>query len=326
MQSEYVARAVARTLSLIAGVLVAAGCAWSSSGADEHAAAAGGTSTLSSALAAALEQCPGDGDAIGGPPGKPGFTPPIFLRPPNPADYYSPAAGEAAAHGSLKVEVLVDRYGNPRFAHIVRLLLNSAQGALAEATLRLARESRFKAATQAGEPVAVWKVYKVSYRFVPGGYLGGVYSHDEVKLMETKARAGNHQAIVDLVHLYEMAPSDTTVTSIEYSQLLADAALAGSGEAKLTVSQRLGKPSCHKTPEILDYLHKVAWGGFSAAELLMATRMLEASSPAQYHNASILLHGAANSSDSFVQTWATGLLATSPQAEIRDPEFALQAA
>jgi hypothetical protein len=70
----------------------------------------------------------------------------------------------------------------------------------------------------------------------------------------------------------------------------------------------------------------VAWGGFSPAELLMATRMLDAGDPAQYHNASILLHGAANSSDSFVQTWATGLLATSPQAEIRDPEFALQVA
>jgi hypothetical protein len=174
--------------------------------------------------------------------------------------------------------------------------------------------------------VAVWKVYKVSYGFLRAGKLNGVYSGEAVKVMETLARAGDQQAVVDLVHLYEIAPSDTGITRSEYTHLLADAALAGSGEAMLMVSQRLGKPSCEKNPETLDYLHKVAWGGFSPAELLMATRMLDAGDSAQYHNASILLHGAANSSDSFVKTWATGLLATSPQAEIRDPEFALQVA
>jgi hypothetical protein len=325
MQSGYLARVFALPLSLIAGLLVATGFAYGAVGADIPAAATTPLPTLLKALVDALEQCPGDEEALGGAPIKSGYTPPMFVRVPNPDDYYSDAAKHKEAFGSLKAEMLVDRYGNPRFAHIVRMLVSAAPAELEAGTLMLVRHSPYKAATQGGQPVAVWKTLKISYRFAHGGE-GGVYTSDDVKRIVTKARAGDHQAAVDLVHVYEITASETGITASEYSHFLAQAALAGSGEAKLTVSQRLGKPSCDRTPEVRDYLHKVAWGGFSPAELLMATRMLEAGNPTQYANAAILLHGAANSSDSFVQTWATGLLATSPLAEIRDPEFALQIA
>ncbi len=45
-----------------------------------------------------------------------------------------------------------------------------------------------------------------------------------------------------------------------------------------------------------------------------------------YRETSILLHGAANARDPFVQMWAAGILATAPVPEVRDPEAALATA
>jgi len=326
MQLVYSTRVMTGLFSLVAGLLFVVGAAHGSDNGDVPSATGEPALKLSDLLASALEQCKGSAVATAGPRSKSGDEVPKFLQPPNPGDYYPRSAGVQDGQGLLMVEVLIDRYGNPRFAHIVRQLVSTVPKDFDDATLRLAREARFKPVSRDGQPVAVWNTYMVSYLLVYATHLEEFYSAGALMELVSRARAGDTQAETDVVHLYEIAPQDIAITATEYTHFLAVAALAGSGEAKLMVSQRLGNPGCSTAPEIQDYLHKVAWRGFSPAELLMATRMLETGDPTQYYDIAILLHGAANSSDPFVQTWATGLLATGPVAEIRDPAFALQTA
>jgi len=99
--------------------------------------------------------------------------------------------------------------------------------------------------------------------------------------------------------------------------------MAGERTAALRVAQLLSSPECAKPPAALDMLRQQALSGYSAAEMVRAGQMMRANDPSTYSEISSLLHGAANSNDEFIQLWATGLLATAPAMELRDPPFAL---
>jgi len=127
-------------------------------------------------------------------------------------------------------------------------------------------------------------------------------------------------------YLYRLVPAEVQLTNSESRDFLVHAALSGYREARAGLVRLLDPPACRQDPEMQELYHFLSWRSGSAVALNEATRLLGLHDPSTYHDIATLLHGAANATDPFTQLWATGLLATAPVAEIRDPTFALQSA
>jgi Gram-negative bacterial TonB protein C-terminal len=249
-----------------------------------------------------------------------------FARPPDPDSYY-PYSEKVQGHQALyQVDLQIDSLGNPRFAHVARFVGPSGPEAFSEASVRLVREARWLPASSGGQPVTAWKGIKVKYLFGAHDRMGNILSDEKLDKYVAQARHGDLNAQMVVSYLDGVASSEVGIPVAESIHYLAQSALAGERSAELRVAQALSPISCTKPPAVQKLLHDQAWHGFSAAELLLAGELLESDDPAADHDISVLLHGAANSKDPFVQLWATGILATAPRTEIRDPAFALTSA
>jgi hypothetical protein len=141
-----------------------------------------------------------------------------------------------------------------------------------------------------------------------------------------KARQGDLAAMAAAQYVNTVDSREVNLSPEEERDFLVHAALAGFREARKDMLLRLDSPACRQDPDLQEVFHFFSWRGGSAIALHEATRLLQLGDPSTYHDIATLLHGAANATDPFVQLWATGLLATAPVAEIRDPAFALQSA
>jgi len=247
-------------------------------------------------------------------------------QPGNPAKYYPEEELRKRQQAIVELETLVDATGNARFAQVLRAFPVNPQSDFAQAAIAVLRDSRFTAALQDGQPVPSWKILKVNFVLTREGSLRNILDDEKLQAYIIAARKGDLKSKAVLFYLYDVAYPEVPIPRVEADHYLAEVALAGSRTAELQVAQRLSPTYCIKPPHVQELLRKQAWAGFSAAELMLATELLEAGDPASYHDIGILLHGAANSKSPAVELWAIGLLATSPVAEIRDPSFALQLA
>jgi hypothetical protein len=254
------------------------------------------------------------------------MTPARFIKPPDPDEYY-PYAEKVQGHQALlQLEFLIDALGNPRFVHVTRVLAPVNSEDFSAATVRLVREARMVPASAGGQPLTSWKQIRVKYLFGAHDRMGNILSDEKLDEYVAKARRGDLNAQMVVYYLDSVATAEVGIPPAEYFHYLAQSALAGERSAELTVAEALSPSACTKPASVQKLLHDQAWHGYSAAELLLAAELLESNDPAATHDISVLLHGAANSKDPFVQLWATGILATAPKAELRDPAFALASA
>lgn len=279
-------------------------------------------------LASSLEQCTGQRSRLSAEAGqkKMSFEPALTTKIANPAQYYPNEELRKGQQAIVLLEMLIDATGNARFVQVLRAMPVNPQLAFAQGAIAMIRDMRFKAALQDGQPVSSWKYIKVKFILSGDGPMGNILSEEKVRAFITAARKGDFKAKAVVFYLYSVAYPEVPVSQVEADHYLAEVALAGSRTAELQVAQRLSPAGCTKPPRVQELLRQQAWAGFSAAELMLATELLEAGNAASYHDIRILLHGAANSKSPAVELWATGILATSPVAEIRDPPFALQLA
>jgi hypothetical protein len=254
------------------------------------------------------------------------FEPALVIQHPDPSQYYPDEELRKGQQAIVLLEELIDATGNARFVQVLGAVPVNPQSPFAQAAIAEIRETRFKAALRDGQPVSSWKSSRVSFLLSAKGTGGHIIDDKKLQAYIIAARKGDFNAKAALFYLHSVANPDVPIPQVEADRYLAEVALAGSHTAELQLAQRLSPAGCAKPPRVQELLRKQAWAGFSAAELMLATELLEAGDPASYHDIGILLHGAANSNSSPVQLWATGLLATSPVAEIRDPLFALQVA
>jgi len=250
-------------------------------------------------------------------------THPSIIKKPNPSSYYPYSERDAGHQAIMQVTVLIDALGNPRFAHIANFLGAGPREVFSGAAVEFVHDGRWRPSSRGGQPAAAWANFKMKYIINGYGRMGNILSDEKLTEYVTKARHGDLDAVVVVSFLDSLASSEVGIPTDEALHYLARSALAGERGAELRVAQALSPVSCNKPPEVQKLLHDQAWRGFSAAEMLLAGELLEAADPAKNHDISVLLHGAANSKDPFVQLWATGILATAPDAEIRDPAFAL---
>ncbi|HEX9140547.1 MAG TPA: TonB family protein [Steroidobacteraceae bacterium] len=291
---------------------------------DTGGAPAGLVDLLASSLAQCMDHARRVNAAVG--QKKVNFEPALAIKPARLEKYYPNEELRKGHQAIVLMEMLIDATGNARFVQVLRALPVNPQSAFAQAAIAAVRDMRFKAAIKDGQPVASWKSLKFNFLVSGTGHFGNILDDKKMQEYIISARKGDLKARAAVFYLYYVANPDVPIPQVEADRYLAEVALAGSHTAELQVAQRLSPTYCTKPPRIQELLRKQAWAGFSAAELMLATELLEAGDPASYHDIGILLHGAANSKSPAVELWATGLLATSPVSEIRDAPFALQMA
>jgi len=220
----------------------------------------------------------------------------------------------------------VDAVGNPRFAHVIKAMPANPRSEFHRAIRDMVRDSRFSPANIDGHPVASWKYLKINFLLYRQGPLGNILSESKLQEVLAKARHGDVTSMAIAQYLYALDPREVKLTDEESRKFLVHAALAGFREARGQLVSRLDAPACRQDPEVQEVYHFMNWRSGSNAALGEATRLMALKDPSTYQDIATLLHGAANATDSFTQVWATGLLATAPIVEIRDPAFALQVA
>jgi hypothetical protein len=279
-------------------------------------------------LAITLGQCPPQWIRQNAATGQkiPGFEPAKPIHQGRSGAFNPDEEGQEHQHAILQLEMLIDATGNARFVQVLRSVPVNPGSALARISIATLRSARFKAALRDGLPVSSWWTSKVRYLPISSGRLGSILSDEKLQAYIVAARKGDFTSKAVVSYLYSVAESEVAIPQVEADRYLAEVALAGRHGAELQVAQRLSPASCIKPPRVQVLLREQASAGFPAAELLLGTELLETGDPASYHDIENLLHDAANSKIPVVQLWATGLLATSPVAEIRDPPFALQLA
>jgi hypothetical protein len=242
-------------------------------------------------------------------------------------DYYPYAEIGAGHQAILMMSYLVDALGNPRFAHVERMVASDmkASGFPTTAT-RMVREATFAPAIRGGTAVASWKRMKIRFVAEEQGRMGNILSEKKLHEFVASARKGDATAQHVVAYLDSIAPDEVGIPAAEERHYVAHAAAWGERTAQEQIARMLGSSTCTLPTSVQEYLKFLAWRGHSDLELIHAGRLLEGADPTAYHDAGPLLHGAANSRDPFMQLWAAGLLATTPIAEVRDPDFALQVA
>jgi hypothetical protein len=224
------------------------------------------------------------------------------------------------------VSFQIDALGNPRFTHVVKAVPANPRSEFHKAIRDIVRDSKFSPATIGGQPVASWTYVKMKFLLSSQGPMGNILSESSLREILAKARHGDVTSMAVAQYLNALEPSEVKLTVEESRIFLVHAALAGFREARGQLLRRLDPPACRQDPEVQEVYHAMSWRSGSTLALGEATRLMALKDPSTYHDIATLLHGAANATDSFTQVWATGLLATAPIAEIRDPAFALQVA
>jgi TonB family protein len=282
---------------------------------------------LGRSLSAALDACTFDSTSRARPPDSPSATPQgIQGTPPHtigriPLDYPLEAM-RSGNQGTLDLEILIGVDGNARFVHVARLIPYSDKSAFAEAAIDGVRRARFEPARMAGSAIATWKRIRFTFGNPDPKY--GIFDEMAVKRLLRRAAAGEPDAIVgvsylDSGHRLEQLSHELRRDYLVYT------AMAGFGPARILLTVILGRADCTPTPPVAEFLRGIAWRGDSTLELMQAMRLLQHGDAADRHDIAVLLHGAANGNDPFVQAWAAGILATAPDAQIRDPAAALAA-
>jgi hypothetical protein len=233
-------------------------------------------------------------------------------------------AGELVSgnQGLLFAEMLIGADGNARFVHVARLIPYSDKSEFAQAVIDSVRRSRFEPAQMAGRAVAAW--YMMKFVFGNPDPKSGIFDDAAVKRLLKSAAAGDPASIAGVSYV----DSGQKLAQLSHElrrDYLVYAAMAGFGPPRIVLTEILGRADCSPTPSAADYLRAIAWHGDSTLELLEAMRLLQHNNAADRHDIAVLLHGAANANDPFVQGWAAGILATAPDAQIRDPAAALAA-
>jgi hypothetical protein len=280
--------------------------------------------TVLDLLSATLEDCAakaGRGDGAGGAANDTAAA--RTATPKDPSDYYPTASMMQGDQAIVLLELLIDEYGNPRFAHVARSLPTSPKSLFAEQAIRMVHDSRWAAARRAGHAVASWKKIKFNFTIPTDGKLGNIIDEHKLAKFMKDAANGDQNSIGVVSYVNSIAGTEVVLSAEQQSRYLAYSAMAGERSAALRVAQLLSNPLCTRPPIVEELLRRQATRGFSAGEMILAAQLMRGNDPTANAEIATLLHGAANSIDSFIQLWATGLLATAPVVEWRDPVFAL---
>lgn len=253
-------------------------------------------------------------------------TSPYRISTPELSGYYPVGALFSGDQAIGQESFLVDALGNIRFAHVVRAVPANPRGGFYTAADNMVRDFKMMPGTIDGQPVAMWWQTRLIFCSQPQGSKCDILSKPRIAKLLKDARRGDVSSMAMAQHLNAFAAREVPLTMQEQRSYLIHAMLAGFREAQVQLAQSLSAPACRQDPEVQEVFHNLIWRGNSGAALNEATRLLNVGDPSTYGDIGILLHGAANASDAFVQLWATGLLATIPVAQLRDPVFALQSA
>jgi hypothetical protein len=237
-----------------------------------------------------------------------------------------PSMEEGDGHQAiLQVVGLIDALGNPRFLHVAREVTSKkGSSRFGEMAVNGLRRTEFTTGMRGGEPVAAWWHLKLKFIFEQQGRMGNILSEDKLNDYVAKARKGDGDSQAIVAYLDSIAHEEVGIPASDQYHFLATAAAGGERNALLAVTRLLG--ACRPPADVESVLLRFAMRGRSDLELLHATRMLARGTVEGHPEVGPMLHGAANSSDAFVQIWAAGILATSPIESVRDPMAALESA
>lgn len=282
---------------------------------------------LGRSLTAALDACEYDSAGRARPPASPPAasqeiqgTPPHSIGRPSPV--YPSGALLSGNQGTLDLEMLIGLDGKARFVHVARLIPLSENSEFAQAAIDSVRRGRFEPARIAGRAVAGW--YGMRFTFGHPDPKSGIFNDAAIKRLLKRAADGDPASILGVSYL-DSGPELAQLSHEMRRDYLVYAAMAGFGPARVRLAEILGRADCPVAPPVADYLRAIAWRGDSALELMQAMRLLQNNDSADRHEIAVLLHGAANANDPFVHTWAAGILATAPDAQLRDAAAALAA-
>jgi hypothetical protein len=221
--------------------------------------------------------------------------------------------------------VLIDSLGNARYPHVLGRITNGDVDRIERWAVQVLRRTVWLPARHAGQPISAWKRLRVTSPMI-NGHRDNFLDEDWLSKLLTSARAGDLKSREVAAYMSSMVPTEVGLTDVEQLEYLAAAVVAGSGSVGVLVAEDLGISVCSLSPAVNNVAQRQAEKGKAALGLMVATELLEVADPSTYKTIGALLHEAANSEDPFAQVWATGLLATAPIAEIRDPAFALNRA
>jgi hypothetical protein len=227
----------------------------------------------------------------------------------------------------LIVSFMVDSLGNPRFVHVDRqIAADMKYNGFVPRVLEMFRTAKYSPGTKGGKPVAAWRRVKIKFIVNSEGRMGNILSDEKLNKYVKQAREGDMTSQIVVSYADSVAHEEVGIPEGERRHFLAVAAVAGERSALLRVAQLLGYPSCKAPALAEEYIRRQAMSGKSDLELVQATRLLARNDTEAYHDIGLMLHGAANSNDEFVQLWAAGILATTPVDVLRDPAAALATA
>ncbi|HEY0768061.1 MAG TPA: hypothetical protein VGD47_08905 [Steroidobacteraceae bacterium] len=204
------------------------------------------------------------------------------------------------------------------------ILLSVPETAFPAAAIESWLNSRFVPATRSGAPVESRLQAKSLFAIEGGGGLPGL---DAYKVARRAADAGEPGAEY-MVGLTATVDASLGISSARAGQLLIGSARYGDTRAQYWVGSQLRATStCHPQANGAVWLRHAAEGGSAAAQVMLATDLLNGEpSAAQAAQARALLERAAPSDSFYVRKHVVAVLAASPVEAVRDPGTALTVA
>jgi hypothetical protein len=245
----------------------------------------------------------------------------------SPAAFLPPEYANSGKKATALGLVLIDSLGNARYPHVLGRITNDDVDRIERWVIQVLRKTEWFPARHAGQPISAWKPLRVTSPTNIVSVHGDKFlNEDWLSKLLASARAGDLKSREVAAYMNAMAPTEVGLTEVEQSEYLAAAVLAGSRSDGVLAAEDLGRFGCSLSPAVIKVVQRQAETGKAALGLMVAMELLEVADPSTYKAIGVLLHEAAKSEDPFAQVWATGLLATAPIAEIRDPAFALNRA
>ncbi len=233
-----------------------------------------------------------------------------------------PARVARDTHGAIVITELT--IGVDGLARDPEILLAVPESGFAAAAIESWLNSRFVPASRGGTPVESRLQAKSRFATGDGSDLSGM---DAYRSARPRADAGDPQAAY-LVGLTASLDASLQISYVRAGQLLLGAARDGDSRAQYWLGSQLrASAACHGEPNGAVWLRHAADGGSAAAQLLLATDLLNGDpSAAQATQARELLERAASSDSFYVRKHVAALLAASAADPVRDAGTALAVA
>ena len=238
----------------------------------------------------------------------------------SPTPEYPRLAGDT--HGAIVITELT--IGVDGLARDPEVLLAVPESGFAAAAIESWLNSRFVPASRGGAPVESRLQAKSRFATGAGSDLAGM---DAYRSARPRADAGDPQAAY-LVGLTASLDASLGISYVRAGQLLLGAARDGDSHAQYWLGSQLrASAACHGEPNGAVWLRHAADGGSAAAQLLLATDLLNGDpSAAQAAQARELLERAASADSFYVRKHVVALLAASALDAVRDAGTALAVA